>query len=105
MICTVYEYCVHCINTSVSSSKATSRRSRQESRKTSSTWEAIVRQDTRNGLSRDRIVAAGIAVADRDGLSAVSIRRIAAQLNASPMALYYYVPSKRDLLNLILDAL
>lgn len=50
-------------------------------------------------------MATGIALADQYGLEAVSIRRVAAQLGASPMALYHYVPSKRDLLNLILDAL
>ena len=45
-----------------------------------------------------------MAIADEEGLAAVSIRRIAARLQSSPMALYHYVPSKRDLLNLILDA-
>jgi AcrR family transcriptional regulator len=55
-------------------------------------------------LSRAGIVKAGVAIADRHGLAAVSIRRIAAQLESSPMALYHYVPSKRDLLNLMLDA-
>lgn len=45
-----------------------------------------------------------MSIADRYGLAAVSIRRIAAQLESSPMALYHYVPSKRDLLNLMLDA-
>jgi AcrR family transcriptional regulator len=48
-------------------------------------------------------VAAGISVADREGLEALSIRRIAADLQSSPMALYHHVPSKRDLLNLMLD--
>jgi AcrR family transcriptional regulator len=43
-------------------------------------------------------------IADREGLAAVSIRRIAAQLGSSPMALYHYVPSKGDLRNLMLDA-
>jgi len=43
-------------------------------------------------------------IADRQGLEKVSIRRIAAQLRSSPMALYHYVPSKSDLLNLMLDA-
>ena len=57
------------------------------------------------GLTRERIVAAGISLADRHGLSAISFRRIAAHLGSSPMALYHYVPSKRELLNLILDAL
>jgi AcrR family transcriptional regulator len=49
-------------------------------------------------------VAAGVALADEEGLEAVSIRKIAARLGSSPMALYHYVPSKSDLLNLILDA-
>ena len=44
-----------------------------------------------------------MAIADEQGLAAVSIRRIAAQLGSSPMSLYHYVPSKRDLLNLMLD--
>lgn len=75
------------------------------SKTTSSTWDTLLEQETRNGLTRERIVAAGIALADQYGLGAVSIRRIAAQLGSSPMALYHYVPSKSDLLNLILDAL
>jgi AcrR family transcriptional regulator len=49
-------------------------------------------------------VAAGIAIADHQGLARVSVRRIAAQLDSSPMSLYHYVSSKRDLLNLMLDA-
>jgi AcrR family transcriptional regulator len=49
-------------------------------------------------------VAAGIAIADQDGLARVSFRRIAAQLDSSPMSLYHHVPSKRHLLNLMLDA-
>ena len=72
--------------------------------KVPSTWDAIVDERDDSGLTRERIVAAGIAIADRDGLAKVSIRRIAAQLHSSPMALYHYVPSKRDLLNLMLDA-
>ena len=69
------------------------------------TWDVIVQQESRNSLTRERIVAAGVALADQHGLAAVSVRRIAAQLGSSPMALYHYVPSKRDLLNLILDSL
>ena len=88
----------------VSVSKATSRRPGQRA-PASSTWETLLQQEARNGLTRERIVGAGIALADRHGLAAVSIRRIAAQLGSSPMALYHYVPSKRDLLNLILDAI
>jgi AcrR family transcriptional regulator len=69
-----------------------------------STWEALVDEGDDSGLTRERIVAAGIAIADQDGLARVSVRRIAAQLDASPMSLYHYVRSKRDLLNLMLDA-
>ena len=68
-----------------------------------SIWNAIVQEEADDSLTRKQIIGAGIAIADEDGLDAVSIRRIAAQLGASPMALYHYVPSKRDLLNLMLD--
>lgn len=55
------------------------------------------------GLSLDRIVAAGIEVASRDGLAAVSMSRVAAELGAAPMSLYRYVNSKGELLNLMVD--
>src|ERR1700722_5429105 len=77
---------------------------RHEGPKASSTWDATAQEGDDSGLTRERIVAAGIAIADQDGLARVSVRRIAAQLDASPMSLYHYVPSKRDLLNLMLDA-
>ena len=85
-------------------SKPAGNRLRHERTKVSSTWDAIVHEEDDSGLTRERIVAAGIAIADHDGLARVSVRRIAAQLDASPMSLYHYVPSKRDLLNLMLDA-
>jgi AcrR family transcriptional regulator len=86
-------------------SKELSKRSRLRPAETYSTWDAIVRQEAAaNGLTRKRIVAAAVAIADKEGLGAVSIRKIAAQLDSSAMALYHYVPSKRDLLNLMLDA-
>jgi AcrR family transcriptional regulator len=85
-------------------SKPASHRLRHRQLKPRSTWDAIAHQADDSGLTRERIVAAGIAIADRAGLARVSIRKIAAQLHSSPMALYHYVPSKRDLLNLMLDA-
>jgi AcrR family transcriptional regulator len=84
-------------------SKSAGDRLRHQRLKVSSTWDAIVDEQDDSGLTRERIVAAGIAIADRDGLARVSVRRIAAQLDSSPMSLYHYVPSKRDLLNLMLD--
>ena len=85
-------------------SKPDGSRLRRRRLKVPSTWDAIVRDGDDSGLTRERIVTAGIAIADQDGLAKVSVRRIAAHLDSSPMSLYHYVPSKRDLLNLMLDA-
>ncbi len=53
----------------------------------------------RSALSRDRIVARAIAIADAEGIDAVSMRRIASDLGATPMALYNHVASKDELIN------
>ena len=53
--------------------------------------------------SVDSVVAAGIEIADADGLSAVTIRAVAARLGIAPMATYTYVPGKAELLDLMLD--
>lgn len=50
------------------------------------------------------VVDAATAAADQEGLTAVSMRRVAAQLGVSPMTLYTYVPGKAELLDLMLDA-
>ncbi|MEU7858609.1 TetR/AcrR family transcriptional regulator C-terminal domain-containing protein [Nonomuraea sp. NPDC049141] len=55
-------------------------------------------------LDRDRIVRAAIALADADGLAAVSVRKVAAKLDAGPMRLYRYVATKEELLDLMVDA-
>ncbi|GLW03627.1 TetR family transcriptional regulator [Streptomyces lavendulae subsp. lavendulae] len=55
-------------------------------------------------LSRDRIVRAAVGLADDDGLTAVSLRKVAAALDAGPMRLYRYVDTKEELLDLMLDA-
>ena len=57
------------------------------------------------GLSREEIVSAAIAVADAEGPDAISMRRIARELNAGAMSLYWYVASKEELLDLMLDAI
>lgn len=54
--------------------------------------------------SRASIAAAAIAIADAEGLEAVSMRRVAAALGAGTMSLYNYVPKKEHLLDLMLDA-
>jgi AcrR family transcriptional regulator len=55
-------------------------------------------------LSREKIVRAAIAIADGDGLAAVSLRRVGASLDAGPMRLYGYLSTKEDLLDLMIDA-
>jgi AcrR family transcriptional regulator len=58
----------------------------------------------RPGLSLEQIVAAAIRVGAADGLAAVSMGRVAAELGAGTMALYRYVSSKRELIELVVDA-
>ena len=53
--------------------------------------------------SRTEIVEAAIALADADGLSTVSMRAVAAALGTSAGALYRYLSSREDLLNLMVD--
>jgi AcrR family transcriptional regulator len=55
-------------------------------------------------LSLPRIVAAAVQVADTEGLDAVSMGRVAAELGAAPMSLYRHVSAKEELLRLMVDA-
>ncbi|MDB1088147.1 TetR/AcrR family transcriptional regulator [Streptomyces sp. ACA25] len=57
----------------------------------------------RPGLSLDRIVTAAVELADREGLAALSMRKVAAELGVGTMSLYRYVPGKGELLDLMLD--
>ncbi|GAA4058839.1 TetR/AcrR family transcriptional regulator [Nonomuraea soli] len=54
-------------------------------------------------LNVDRIVRAAIAVADEEGLQALSMRRVAERLGVGTMSLYTYVPGKPELLDVMLD--
>jgi AcrR family transcriptional regulator len=56
------------------------------------------------GHSRDEITAAAVAIADRDGLDAVSMRRVAADLGTGAASLYRYLETREDLLDLMIDA-
>jgi AcrR family transcriptional regulator/transposase-like protein len=49
-------------------------------------------------LSRDHLLDAAIAIADAEGLDAVSMRRLAAHLGAGPMSLYRHMANKDELL-------
>ncbi|MFF7945920.1 TetR/AcrR family transcriptional regulator [Streptomyces griseorubiginosus] len=54
-------------------------------------------------LDRERIVAAALALADEGGLEAVSLRKVAARLNAGPMRLYGFIATKEELFDLMMD--
>ena len=67
-------------------------------------WDAPAPSGNRGGgLTREAIVAAAIAVADSEGLDAVSIRRVAGDLRVRPMSLYTHIASKEDLLDLMVN--
>jgi AcrR family transcriptional regulator len=55
------------------------------------------------GLSKQRVVAEAIRIADREGVHGLSMRRLAAELGAGAMSLYHYVASKDELLDAMID--
>ncbi|KDN86902.1 TetR/AcrR family transcriptional regulator [Kitasatospora cheerisanensis] len=55
--------------------------------------------------NRVSIARAAVEIADRDGLDAVTMRKVAAELGAGTMSLYNYVPKKEHLFDLMLDLL
>ncbi|PJE93977.1 TetR family transcriptional regulator [Streptomyces carminius] len=54
--------------------------------------------------TRAEIAGAAVRVADADGIEAVSMRRVAAEVGCGTMSLYNYVPRKEDLYELMVDA-
>jgi len=60
-------------------------------------------RDAESDLTRDRIVRAAVLIADAEGLAAVTMRRLAVELDAAVMSLYRHVASKDDLLVLMVD--
>jgi len=57
----------------------------------------------KQGLTVERIVRAGIEIADAEGLAALSMRRVADRLGVGTMSLYTYVPSKAELVDVMFD--
>src|ERR671914_881366 len=58
---------------------------------------------TRPRLSKERVLSAAMAIADRGGLPGLTIRSLAKELGAKPMSVYYYVASKDELLDALVD--
>src|SRR4051795_5648819 len=57
----------------------------------------------RGRLSRDRVLAGALAVADSGGLSSLTIRSLAAELGVKPMTVYYHVANKSEILDALVD--
>ena len=54
---------------------------------------------TRTPLSRDRVLGAAVALVDTQGLPALTMRRLAAELGVEAMSLYHHLPAKEALLD------
>ena len=61
------------------------------------------RRTERVPLSRERIARAGLEIADREGIDGLSMRRLADELNAGTMTLYWHFGDKEELLDAIID--
>ncbi len=66
--------------------------------------ESGARPGPKRGFDLPTIGAAGVRIADTEGLSAISMRRLASDLGLTTMALYRYVESKNELLMVVVDA-
>lgn len=58
---------------------------------------------TRSGISRQGITSLAVDLADREGLAAVTIRRLAAEAGVTAMALYPHIGGRPELIELMLD--
>lgn len=58
----------------------------------------------RPSFSRAQLTEAAIRIADAEGLEAITMRRVAAEIGAGTMSLYRYIDGKDDLIDLMVDA-
>jgi AcrR family transcriptional regulator len=63
------------------------------------------RNHTRSGeaLSRERIAAVALALVDREGLAALSTRRLGDELGCEAMSIYHHFPNKAHLMDALVD--
>ena len=64
---------------------------------------ARARAKPRIRLDKDRVLRAAIQIADRSGIEALTMRKLAQKLGVEAMTLYYYVAKKDDIVDGILD--
>jgi AcrR family transcriptional regulator len=60
---------------------------------------------TKPALSKDKIIVKAIAIADKDGINALSMRKLAAKLHVQAMSLYYHFKTKDELISHMADKL
>ncbi len=68
-------------------------------------WALPQPAERRPRYTREQITQAALRVADQEGFDAVTMKRIAAELSAGTMTLYYYVRNKADVVALMQDAI
>ena len=59
--------------------------------------------EPRARLSKERVLRAAVALAARDGIESLTMRKLADELGAGAMSLYHYVPNKEQLLDGMVD--
>ena len=59
--------------------------------------------ELRENLTRERVLRAAIALADRDGIDSLSMRKLGQELNVEAMSLYNYISNKEELLDAMCD--
>ena len=67
------------------------------------TTQADPNATSRAPLSRERVLGAAVALADRGGIGALSMRKLAQELGVEAMSLYHHVANKDDILDGLVD--
>jgi len=88
-----------------SSQRGSERGSERSSDRSDLPWWSRSRVLRKRNLNADRIIDAGLALLDRDGLEGLSMRRLGAELGSGATSIYWHVPNKEALLDQILDRL
>ena len=62
-----------------------------------------VAASTRQALTPQRVIAAAVALADAIGVDALTIRKLAVELDVKPMTIYHHVPNKEAIIDGMVD--
>jgi AcrR family transcriptional regulator len=57
----------------------------------------------RQSLNKGRIIGSAVALADKTGVDALTIRKLATALGVKPMTIYHYVPNKEAIIDGMVD--